>query len=308
MSRSKQSPKPRGRALLLMCGIGMVLTVLAGPGVFVIPVAIAVVLRRPRVAMMLIAGAAVSALNPVLAVMYALVASLGLLVGWGIAKRRAYGHIVAVLALSGFAMVAVVTASQWSTWSRYAAVSLEEMAADMEASGTQLNKAQSEVLLWTNDHLREVTFGLAFAFAYLSACGAVSVTVLLLRRFWGDPGPKGSFARMQTPAWLVWLAIAAALMWLADFKADVPVLKVLSWNMAIAVATLYWTNGTAVVLYGLASVPRTALLTISAVMVIVLMREVIIVMGLFDTWANVRQRIDAFVIARALSDNSKQDV
>ncbi|MFP4501995.1 MAG: DUF2232 domain-containing protein [Candidatus Hydrogenedentota bacterium] len=141
---------------------------------------------------------------------------------------------------------------------------------------------------------------------------ALAVTGISARliRFRGEPGPRGSFTLLRVPDPVVWLAIAAALLWLVDFHWPNGTVRFIAWNSALALAAIYWLQGLAVLAYTLTAIRVPPLLAMLALVLVFMTQGAHLLLssvGFFDTWADFRPRLTKAIAARAQRKENGHD-
>ena len=232
---------------------------MAAMALFPIPVALFWAAGQPGKSLGLVVCAALSALlatfSPTMAAAFVYIALLGLALGAGLTRGWPFGRCVALLAL-GFAMLAwLALFRHWPEAREAATISLNALVARVESYATAENQAVVDVAV---EQLKRLDlnwpfFVVGFNFGVLLLCATALVTLCFAwaRRLPGPVTPHGKFSELRAPDWLVWLAIACALLWFADRRWDWPPLRMVSWNGAVGLVFVYWLNGLAIVLYGL---------------------------------------------------------
>ncbi len=235
---------------------------------------------------------------PLMLVVSGAVALAGVLLGALARRGWSIGWCVAALALLMFCLslisVSGTTRSDWSVFFNARAAALEA-----EAGG---GTALAEVMKWMDERLPFVGFGLLFQGALFSAAAQAGLVFFLLRAGADGeaaPVPEGRFRTMRPPEWLVWLAILALVLWLADNRWPNDAVRFVAWNGAIALSAVYWLNGLGIALcameaFGLRPVMCVVLL---ALLFIMQAQHLLAVAGFVDTWFD--QRLTAARIAAA---------
>jgi len=123
-------------------------------------------------------------------------------------------------------------------------------------------------------------------------------------------GAVASIAReMAAPDWLAWVVIVAAAAGLLDDMAVAnDVVRGLSWNTLIGLSAVYWAVGIGVLFYILRAIQAHALAYACILAMMLLLPHLHVALcavGLFDTWANFRQRADAAI--EALREGEEQE-
>lgn len=243
---------------------------------------------------------AMSAANAVL------IASMGLPIGLGTSRGWSYGRVV-VMTIGAFSvLVGAYLAACWGSFNRiidrmiaWFAEQLNLQAAEM---GQELVDEQIAGLRWFGENKFALAVGIEFAVYLMLTCILVSITVAILRRWFADPGPVGSFRDMRPPDWLVWAGIVTALLWYVEHQYGGLELRFLTWNVAVGLSSIYFLNGCAVFVYGLSVLAPGLFLLVLLVFMFVMsgLYPALSMIGLFDTWANFRVRMDR--LAQAIRD------
>ncbi len=216
----------------------------------------------------------------------ALVASGGVVLGGMIRSGSSFGRCVAALSLLYFGLIGAETAVLWDQTRDAWTVFMNARTAELEEAG---NTAMAELLRWFDGHWAYVGFGMLYS-GLLLAVSLQAVVVFRWLRANPDQAagvePNGQFKTMRPPEWLVWLAIAAALLWLADNRWPNETVRFVSWNTAMALFTVYWLNGLGIALCGLQAFGARAGMQALLLGLLFLsgMHQGLAVFGLFDTW------------------------
>jgi len=242
-----------------------------------------------------------------------LVAALGILLGLGIAQRWHYGWIVAAVAGSAYALVAGHMLAFWEASQAHARVWLDAWAAQLADRAGPADEGPQALMLeqvaWLRQHWAEVGLGVMFWPILIGACVVLSVAVRRVRRLADVPGPLGSFREMRTPEWVVWIAIVLAVLWLTGRVWPNALLRLVTWNSAIALSALYWINGVSVLVY-IFDALRPALIACCAVVMVIFLlgaHPVLCFVGLFDTWGDFRKVADRVAAARKRAQQAADD-
>lgn len=246
----------------------------------------------------LVAGAGLAAWlstgSPVALAMYLIAADIGVLMGVACARQWPLGWTVAVVTLVGSALVASGMLVNWQESRKEASIYLSARAAELEKDGTaetsSADAAKADLLRWCDANWPYLSLGMVFGTAFMMTTAVMGWLSARLRRS-GAPVPRGSFSEMRVPEWMVWLAIALALMWFADRKWPNEALRIVTWNSAISLAFVYWMNGFSILVYAL-SVFRVNPFLFYAVIIGLFysLPPVFCAVGFFDTWWNFRPR------------------
>ncbi|HRK35084.1 MAG TPA: DUF2232 domain-containing protein, partial [Candidatus Hydrogenedentes bacterium] len=228
---------------------------------------------------------------------YALLAGSGLLIGFGIGRGWTYGKVVSLTSGAVFGVVGVYMVLNWQELNTqldalfdYFVQSIQTTAPAEQADTVE---EQVEAMTYLKAQKSGLIVGFQFAAILLTTCIFVSLTSGALRRWFGEPGPIGSFKDMRPPDWMVWFVIATAVLWLIDYQYGAEQFRFVSWNMATALFAVYMLNGFAIFLYGVNALsPGFLLMALIVFIFINFGLPVLGAIGLFDTWAAFRQRID----------------
>ncbi len=288
-------------------------------GILAPPAAVATYVagRNPRRALGIVACAIIAGAVGQLggfpgAAMALMVSAAGAPIGLGMLRGWSYGRTVAVAVALAISLNAGMMSSQWDETRKWA----DDRRADIEAAinGPDRKTFEEdgtlpayEVQVWMFDHFRFVAPGLLFGGYLMGFCLVVSIAARAV--FGAGPRPEtfGSFRTMRPPDWLAWAVIAVAAMWFADQRWPNETFRMIGWNGAIALSSIYWLNGLGVLIYAAAVLkPHPAIVVVAPVlMVMTNMISVLPVAGLFDTWVGFRNRIDGLAAARASRDASQ---
>ena len=274
-----------------------------------IPIAVCVARRaRETAALFLAVALAAGIAGPGLV----MAAGLGALTGLGIRLGLTYTRIVFVVSLIIFALNAVIVAVMWDqTVEDFEQVHAEvgrmiEEAESADASEQVL--ANYRARQWLLEDWQTKIPGIGFTGILFATCLIVgAVGKWRLRR--DNVGIRATFLEYRPADWLVWVLIAVALMWFIDQRWQVSGFRVVSWNLAFALAGIYWVNGLAVFVYGVSAWKPNIFLMVALVLALVYgLMPMLAVIGLFDTWGEFRPRIDALIAARNARKDSYDDV
>ncbi len=252
--------------------------------------------------------AAVSALIVVNSFMVALAlaagATMGIVLAEAIERRWSYGWQLTLAAGAGFAAMVVPMLLTWSKARHDVTIFINARIAEFEAM-ENVNSQWIEIFRWYDLHYENVVFGSTFASVLILS----AITISLLERWQRDPEsrtrrkPTG-FQRMRVADWVVWVAIAAALMWFVDVDfRESPVLRAVSWNTALALLGIYVLNGVSILFYALTIFKASAFAGFMVMTGIMLfgMWPVLGILGLFDTWYDFRMRFRRIAMLRRIS-------
>jgi hypothetical protein len=272
---------------------GALLAALAGGGVLLLAMSMSGYTASVQLTSAQFSGVvAMSSANAVL------IAAMGLPIGIGTARGWTYSRVVVASAAAFCAAAGVYLALCWDAFNRiidsmieWFTVQLNLQAADR---GQQIVDEQIAGLRWFAENKFALAVGVEFAVYLVLACVFVSITATTLRRRFADPGPIGAFRDLRPPDWLVWAGIVTALMWFAEREYGGVELRFVTWNMAVGLSSIYFLNGCAIFLYGLQVLAPGLFLIAMFVLMMVMtgLYPLLSVIGLFDTWANFRMRMD----------------
>jgi MFS family permease len=257
------------------------------------------------------AGAAVWALLSGLIVMNSVLLALALAAGAGmgivlaraIQRNWSYGWQLTLLAGTGFGVLSGAMLATWATLRKDMTIFFNARIAEFQAV-ENVNTQWIELMRWWDLNYENVALGSAFG----SVLTLSAITVSLLARWRRDPEDRAKrqptgFQKMRVPDWVVWIAIAAALMWFADGRWPNPVLRAISWNAAVALLGLYWLNGVSITLYATTIFKASALgmFMVFSGMLIFGLWPMLGIFGFFDTWYDFRKRFRRIAILRSVS-------
>ncbi len=274
--------------------LGAVLAVLAGTSLLLLIMAV-----RGYTLQLQLTSAQFAGLIAMSTANAALMAAMGLPIGIGTARRWSYDRVVIATMAAFCAVVGVYLWQCWDAFNRIidsmiawftenrlnaGAVDMDQESIDKQIAGLQ----------WFGENKFALAVGIEFAVYLALTCALVSITAITLRRRFADPGPKGGFRDLHPPDWLVWAGIVTAFMWFAEREYGGVELRFVTWNMAVGLSSIYFLNGCAIFLYGLQVLAPGLFLIAMFVFMMVMtgLYPLLSVVGLFDTWANFRMRMD----------------
>ncbi|MCC6152665.1 MAG: DUF2232 domain-containing protein [Candidatus Hydrogenedentes bacterium] len=243
---------------------------------------------------------AMSAANAVL------IAAMGLPIGLGTSRGWTYGRVVVITNVAISALVGAYLAVCWSSFNRIIDSMIAWFTEYLNTQAAELGQAlvdeQLAGLRWFGENKFALAIGIEFAVYLMLTCILVSITAAILRRWYADPGPIGSFRDMRPPDWLVWTGIGTALLWYVEHQYGGLELRFVTWNVAVGLSSIYFLNGCAVFIYGLSVLAPGLFLLVLLVFMFVMsgLYPALSMIGLFDTWANFRVRMDR--LAQAIRD------
>jgi hypothetical protein len=234
------------------------------------------------------------------------IAAMGLPIGLGTSHGWTYGRVVVATTAAFSVLVGAYLAVCWDSFNRIIdsmiAWFTEQLNLQAAEMGQELVDEQIAGLRWFGENKFALAVGIEFAVYLMLTCVLVSATAALLRRWHADPGPIGSFRDMRPPDWLVWTGIVTAALWYAEHRYGGIELRFVTWNVAIGLSSIYFLNGCAVFVYGLSVLAPGLFLLVLLVFMFVMsgLYPALSMIGLFDTWANFRLRMDR--LAQAIRD------
>ncbi|MCC6698896.1 MAG: DUF2232 domain-containing protein [Candidatus Hydrogenedentes bacterium] len=240
-------------------------------------------------------------------------ACTGLVAGAGIDRFWPYGRIVYAATLFLFGVMALFVALTWTAWASQIDQMFETLTVGLhdqaKRSGAGSVQDTIDTLVWIRDQKASWLFGCSFAATIAASCAFVSVSAYVLRRRFGHAGPSGSFVDMRPSEWLVWCAIAVALLCFAYQRWPYPAISFVAWNATLGLGAVYCLNGLAILLYGIQAFRPGLLLFVLFLFVLVNVGSVpmLMLIGLFDTWGDYRRKIDAILAARQGRDRPGGD-
>jgi hypothetical protein len=176
-----------------------------------------------------------------------------------------------------------------------------EAPAPASAVNDEIRAVVEERVAWFFEHWNALIFGTMFILAMLTALALVGLTEWAMRRGGVATRPKGDFRAVRMPDELVWLVIAAALLWMLDRNYPMAPVRVVAWNGAIILAGIYWLCGMAILLHTLAALRLPPMLVVLFLAMFFLAGDaqlLLCALGFFDTWADFRGRLDRALAKR----------
>lgn len=245
-----------------------------------------------------------------------LITAVGFPLGIGIGRRWTYGWTVA--AVAGFAYLVALgsVVNAWDVWLAQASAVYDALLAQVQSqapTGAEGAELVAQNVKWLKDHWPQLGVGLLLWPIIVESCFGVSILSGWLRRRFGIEGVRGSFRTMRVSEWLVWLAILVAILCYVAHRRPDAILRLTSWNAAVALAGIYWFNGVSVLVYAIDVLRPQGLLYLAIVVSIVWavlegFHPALCFVGLFDTWADFRRLADRLAeIRKRLEEESKKD-
>ncbi len=248
----------------------------------------------------------------------AAMAGAGTLVGVLLVRRWRYDRAYAVtggLLVAATAMYAVANGPEWeASGSRVLDTTVEMTARHIENLDPRVNderyREQLNFWKWFRDHHRHISAGILGATLLVEAALLVSLGGTWARRFGGVEGLQGVFVHLRPPEWVVWIAIALAVLGYVDWQWPTPWLRTIVWNSGLVLSAVYFMTGLAVAGFA-GRLFRPGPFLMAAVLVLVFLAglyPVLAMLGLFDTWADFRERmVRAVEQARRRSEDDGED-
>ena len=241
--------------------------------------------------------------SALLALALAAGAGMGILLAVAIQRNWSYGWQLTLLAGTGITAMSLVMVTLWATLRKDMTIFFNARIAEFQAM-ENVNAQWIELMRWWDLNYENVALGSAFG----SVLTLSAITVCLLERWRRDPEARAKrkptgFQKMRVPDWVVWIAIAAALMWFADGRWPNPVLRAISWNAALGLLGLYWLNGVSITLYAMTVFKASAfgMFMVFSGMFIFGLWPMLGIFGFFDTWYDFRKRFRRIAILRSVS-------
>jgi uncharacterized protein YybS (DUF2232 family) len=306
------------RGFALMSGAFCALAVVMGSegrhdlamGLFIAPIAYYWASGRSErsllLALMSVVSSVVGMGHPFGAVLALLGIAAGVLLGEGFRRRWSFGWCTSALTALLFGVAALNMLLHWEQSREMATLSVSALIVQVEAyaaeSGGDVPEAQIESLRQLGEFWPCVGMGIVFGCTLLSVTLLVAVVSALLRKRHPGVVSKQGFARMRPPEWLVWAAIAMALLWFIDHRWPQDVVRVVAWNGAVALFFVYCLNGLSILVHAfraLRALQLNPVLYYGALLLALLQGTYFLgSVGLFDTWWDLRARIERLVEAR----------
>ena len=306
-------------ANFVLCIVCSAASIVVGPlGTVVLPLPVAACFVRGRVGLgVCICGLAALAAFLTLggvqtALLYALVAGIGIPLGVGIAHGWRYRRIVALVAVTGYALILGAVLASWNEWCAAMQSQWGAFASSAQSNAASDSDVAAQIVAmsrWAQEHVPEMMLGTMFWPLLIGACVLVAVAIRWFGTKYRVPAPPGSIRDMKPPDWLVWLVIACAGLWYADARWHVAAARLVAWNGAIALAAVYWLNGLSVALYVLNAV-RAQLFVYAALGILLMLGTVhplLCFTGLFDTWGDFRTAADRALAAWRKRNEDRED-
>lgn len=276
--------------------------------IFPAPVALCWVSRAYGRAMGLVICAALAGFwgggTVAMGIFYLVAAMVGVLMGLVMAWRWPFGWCVAAVTTAAYLLVAGNMVAYWDESRREASIFINARIAELEqAEGepeSAMASALAETFRWFDANWSNLSLGMLFGMVLLASTALVTYVARRLRN--GETGPVGSFSAMRLPEWVVWIAIALALLWFVDRRWPNDMLRMLTWNSAVGIAFVYWLNGFSILLHAMSAFSLNLFLCFAIIfgMFYLNAHPALCAVGLFDTWWDFRLRV-----ARAAESRQK---
>ena len=154
---------------------------------------------------------------------------------------------------------------------------------------------------WVVEHWYALVFGTTFIVSMWMALALVGLTEWTMRRGGVTTRPKGDLRGLRVPDWVVWLAIAATLLWALDRNYPQDTLRIVAWNGGIMLAGVYWLCGLSILFHTVTALRLPPMLVVLFLVLFFMAGNaqlLLCVIGLFDTWADFRGRLDRALARR----------
>ncbi|MBI2426106.1 MAG: DUF2232 domain-containing protein [Candidatus Hydrogenedentes bacterium] len=244
--------------------------------------------------------------------LYGLIAGAGAVLALAALRYRRFG--VCVAALTGYFSALFFAGMAW-TWPALLRSTeiflvarmqdIRDAAADGSVALAESSTRTLEVMQALVDNLVYVHFGIVFAFLLLMS----TVAVVAYQR--GTPRVRtvleDRFSAMRPPEWLVWIVILAACGWFWDREWSQPWVRALSWNAAVGLGAVYWLNGLSIAVHSLNVLQVHWLWFLVMGLVSFQAYPLLCIVGLFDTWWSLRDRMARVAAARQSPDGGRPD-
>jgi MFS family permease len=233
-------------------------------------------------------------------VSFGLITLLGCLTGTLAERGWTYGWQLTALTAIVFSAMALVLAIAWQDMRHEMTIFLNQRVAELKEQ-PEADYRWMDIIQWYDLNFAYVGVGSVFASVLLPTALMLNLVERQQALLHGGRRRKTTgFQRMRLPDWLVWVAIAVALLWFLDQRWPNDVVRFAAWNAALALSSIYWLGGLAILLYGLAvlnaSLP-VSLLVVTGLMLLGLM-HLLGFIGLFDTWYDFRVRLRRLALRR----------
>jgi hypothetical protein len=244
-----------------------------------------------------------------------LIAATGVPLGIGLAKRWSYGWtLVAITTIVCTVMIGNVLLdwpkwlAQWRAWLDES-VAVQKVAMEQAAQSEEAVESLETSFAWLKEHWGHISLGFVASTILVFVSVGLSVAAPRMARRLGVDGLRGSFSTMRVSEWLVWGAIAVAVLCLIDWQWSGTALRPVAWNAAVGLAGIYWLNGVSILAYGLGVLRPSLFVFLAAMMFLIVLsiHPVLCSLGFFDTWSDFRRVIDRFAARRQPPGSAAED-
>lgn len=231
------------------------------------------------------------------ALYYLAFAGTGSLLGFALRRGWTFTQATLTFTVGIFGYGLALLIPQWELARTRSVALLEQWAARYAADSDyaeEMREAVSAGIQWMAQHWSDVVVGFFFGAALLYAAVNVSVFRFLTRRLIANPPTISPFYTFRPNDYLVWLAIATVIVvYIERFHAQ-PVLRFVAWNLAVALASVYWLNGLAITAFALHAFASNAWLYISTLFFVIFLfvnqaHPLWVTLGFFDLWVDWRR-------------------
>jgi hypothetical protein len=269
--------------------------------------------------MLVVWGAASVTVGPAEAVFVVLWGVPGLVLALAIRDQWWHGWAIAAVAAALLASAGLHLLLHEEEFGRgaqglfsYLVVSVQQHAlTQSDAEVKQKLNVLSELGRTTQMHWASIGPGIGAVLIVLATAVTAQLAAVGVRTFAERPAFKGSFGELRVPESLVWLGILLALLAFADWRWDVPALRLISWNGGIGLSALYFLNGLAVFLGVLGMAGNRVLAPLALVLVCITFGQAYPALGfvgLFDTWGEFRGRLSRLLARMRKRSEEDNDV
>lgn len=244
---------------------------------------------------------------------FGVMASYGLLLGVLARRQVSLGKTITLLTLALFALFAAWSAADWSVFNADMQAAFRAYVETLESANTEQATEQLAVLTdafdWIKTNLAFVYFG-----ALLSGV-MLMVTALCVPVYWrfrsdaAFSAANCQFRLLRTPEHLVWFGILFAGLWFLDSRWPNDVLRLVSWNGALALATVYWINGLSILFY-VSNAWKWRPFVLYMLLLCMFLVNIIFalsIVGFFDTWFDFRRKVSHIIELQKSKDRSDSD-
>ncbi|MFH1830741.1 MAG: DUF2232 domain-containing protein [Pseudomonadota bacterium] len=234
---------------------------------------------------------------------FAFFAAIALTLAWGTQQRFSIMRwgTYALLAGSGILIATFAVAKLFgATGLAQGASSYMRYVLGEIAQANQATSSQNTQLAFIADHTEQIVTTMlralpSLTFVYIVVTVAINaVAGLRIVRVRHTLMHSNDMARFKLPDWLIWGVITSGITFFADnyvFRSNF--FGALSLNLLIGLGALYFLQGMAVTVYFLRGIRFSLLRTLAYIVMIIFLQTVsiaLVVLGIFDVWANFRLR------------------